>query len=275
MADEQSEPGQQSSVQLPSPAEIPQPWSEAPVAVVVPTYNEAANLPQLASRLFSLGLSNLRLIVVDDNSPDGTGQVADELAATHNATRADSVVVIHRQEKNGIGRAHLTGMQEAISRDDQFIVQMDADLSHQPEAIPSMLGTLLSTDADLVIGSRYIVSGSISQNWGLYRRLLSRGGNFYVNLLTGMRIVDTTGGFKIWRAATLKSIDLAHVRRMGFSFQMEMNYRAYEAGAKIVEVPIHFSDRASGSSKMTLGIQAEGLWVPFELKLVSRRNRRH
>jgi dolichol-phosphate mannosyltransferase len=273
MNDRQSAQEQASDV-VPAPVELPKPWSAAPVAVVVPTYNEAGNLPKLASRIFALGLTNIRLIVVDDNSPDGTGRIADELAATYNAVRADSMVVIHRQEKNGIGRAHLTGMQEALARDDQFIVQMDADLSHQPEAIPGMLGTLFAADADLVIGSRYIASGSLSQNWGLYRRMLSRGGSLYVNGITHMRIADTTGGFKVWRASTLKSIDLAAVRRMGFSFQIEMNYRAYAAGAKIVEVPIHFSDRYTGSSKMTLGIQLEGLWVPFELKLTSWKNRR-
>lgn len=274
MNDKQAEQGQPSG-ELPPIVELPEPWSAAPIAVVVPTYNEAGNLPKLVSRIFALGLTSLRLIVVDDNSPDGTGRVADELAATYNAGRADSMVVIHRQGKDGIGRAHLTGMQEAIARDDQFIVQMDADLSHQPEAIPGMLGTLFATNADLVIGSRYIASGSLSQNWSLYRRLLSRGGSLYVNAITHMQIADTTGGFKVWRAATLKSIDLSHVRRMGFSFQIEMNYRAYDAGAKIIEVPIHFGDRYSGSSKMTLSIQLEGLWVPFELKLASRRNRRH
>jgi len=274
MSDKQSEQGQPSD-ELPSLVHLPEPWSAVPIAVVVPTYNEAGNLPKLASRIFALGLTNLRLIVVDDNSPDGTGQVADELAAAHNSVRADSMVVIHRPAKGGIGLAHLTGMKEAIARDDQFIVQMDADLSHQPEAIPGMVGTLLSTNADLVIGSRYIASGSLSKNWRLYRRLLSRGGSLYVNAITHMRIADTTGGFKVWRAGTLKSIDLAEVRRMGFSFQIEMNYRALESGAKIVEVPIHFSDRYTGSSKITLGIQVEGLWVPFELRLASRKNRRH
>jgi dolichol-phosphate mannosyltransferase len=263
-----------STEEAPPFVELPSPWSQVPVAVVVPTYNEAENLPKLARRIFSLKLSHLRLIVVDDNSPDGTGRIADELAAEYNAARADSMVVLHRQEKAGIGRAYLVGMKEAIARDDQFIVQMDADLSHQPESIPGMLGTALATDAGLVIGSRYIASGSLTQNWGLYRRLLSRGGSLYVNAITHMRIADTTGGFKVWRADALKSIDLAHVRSMGFSFQIEMNYRALEAGVKVVEVPIHFSDRYSGSSKITLGIQAEGLWVPFALKFAARHPRR-
>jgi dolichol-phosphate mannosyltransferase len=273
MSDRQSESGAPSD-ELPAFVELPTPWSQAPVAVVVPTYNEAENLPKLAKRIFGLGLTNIRLIVVDDNSPDGTGRIADELAGEYNSARADSMVVIHRQAKGGIGRAYLVGMKEAIARDDQFVVQMDADLSHQPEAIPGMLGTLLSTDAGLVIGSRYIASGSLTENWGLYRRLLSRGGSIYVNAVTHMRIADTTGGFKVWRADTLKSIDLAHVRSMGFSFQIEMNYRALEAGVKVVEVPIHFSDRYSGSSKITLGIQVEGLWVPFALRFAAKSPRR-
>lgn len=273
MNDRQSGLGEASD-EVPTHAELPAPWSNAPIAVVVPTYNEAGNLPKLANRIFALKLANLRLIVVDDNSPDGTGDIAEELAASFNSVRADSMIVIHRQQKGGIGLAHLTGMKEAIARDDQFIVQMDADLSHQPEAIPGMLGTMLSTDADLVIGSRYIASGSLSQNWGLYRRLLSRGGSLYVNTITHMGIADTTGGFKIWRAEMLKAIDLAQVRSMGFSFQIEMNYRALEAGAKVIEVPIHFADRYTGSSKITLGIQVEGLWVPFALRRASRRSRR-
>jgi dolichol-phosphate mannosyltransferase len=250
--------------------ELPGPWSEAPVAIVVPTYNEVGNLPLLTRRIFALKLRHLRLIVVDDNSPDGTGQLADKLAAEVNESRPGAMVVIHRKSKEGIGRAHLAGMAEAFSRDDQFIVQMDADLSHQPESIPAMLGVMLATDCGLVIGSRYIPSGSLSRRWGLHRRLLSRGGSLYVNSILHMRIADTTGGFKLWRAEALKSIDLALVRSMGFSFQIEMNYRAQQSGVKIIEVPIHFDERHTGSSKITLGIQVEGLWVPFMLRFSSK-----
>ncbi len=246
--------------------ELPKPWSDAPIVVVVPTYNEAGNLPDLVRRIFALKLTNLRLLVVDDNSPDGTGELAEQLAVEINEHRPDAMSVIHRQGKEGIGRAYLTGMAEALARDAQFVVQMDADLSHQPEAIPGMLGAMLATDAGLVIGSRYIAGGSLSENWGLYRRLLSRGASAYVNGILHTRIADTTGGFKVWRADALKSIDLAHVRNMGFAFQIEMNYRALEAGVKIIEVPIHFDDRYTGSSKITLRIQLEGLWVPFSLR---------
>jgi len=251
--------------------ELPKPWSEAPIAVVVPTYNEADNLPRLARRLFALKLPHLRLIVVDDGSPDGTGDIADQLAAEVNEGRPGRMVVVHRKAKEGIGRAHLAGMAQALARDDQFIVQMDGDLSHQPETIPEMLGAMLATDSGLVIGSRYIASGSLSESWTLYRRLLSRGGSAYVNSILHLRIADTTGGFKLWRADALKSIDLARVRSSGFSFQIEMNYRAQQAGAKILEIPIHFDERFAGKSKITLGIQLEGLWVPFALRASRKR----
>jgi dolichol-phosphate mannosyltransferase len=251
--------------------ELPKPWSEVPIAVVVPTYNEAENLPRLAQRLFALKLPNIRLIVVDDSSPDGTGEIADQLAAEFNQAHPNRVVVLHRAVKNGIGRAHMAGMAEALARDDQFIVQMDGDLSHQPETIPEMLGAMLATDSGLVIGSRYIASGSLSETWDLYRRLLSRGGSKYVNSILHLRIADTTGGFKLWRADALKSIDLACVRSSGFSFQIEMNYRACSAGIKILEIPIHFDERFAGKSKITLGIQLEGLWVPFALRMAGKR----
>jgi dolichol-phosphate mannosyltransferase len=250
--------------------ELPKPWSEVPIAVVVPTYNEAENLPRLAQRLFALKLANLRLIVVDDSSPDGTGEIADQLAAEFNQAYPNRMVVLHRAVKDGIGRAHLAGMAQALALDDQFIVQMDGDLSHQPEAIPEMLGAMLATDSGLVIGSRYIASGSLSENWALHRRLLSRGGSTYVNSILHLRIADTTGGFKLWRAGALKSIDLACVRSSGFSFQIEMNYRAHSAGVKILEIPIHFDERFAGKSKITLGIQLEGLWVPFALRLARK-----
>ena len=250
--------------------ELPAPWSAHPIAVVVPTYNEAENLPVLVQRIFALGLPNLRLIVVDDNSPDGTGDIAERLAAGANNLRPDRMVVLHREVKDGIGRAYLEGMARALADDAQFVVQMDADLSHAPEVIPEMLGTMLATDAGLVIGSRYIASGSLSADWGLHRRLLSRGGSLYVNSILHLRIADTTGGFKMWRADALKSIDLSHVRSTGFSFQIEMNYRAKMAGVKIVEIPIHFHERFRGRSKITLAVQVEGLWVPFALRF-SRR----
>lgn len=257
-----------------SSIELPQPWSELPIAVVVPTYNEADNLPLLAERMFALKLPNLRLIVVDDNSPDRTGEVAERIAAEVNKDNPNRMVVVHRTTKDGIGRAHMAGMARALEDGYQYVAQMDGDLSHAPEAIPQMLGTMMSTGVGLVIGSRYIASGSLSRKWNLYRRLLSRGGSIYVNAILGLRIADTTGGFKLWTADAIRAVNLAKVRSSGFSFQIEMNFRAKEADVKIIEVPIHFDDPYSGFSKITLAVQLEGIWVPLILRS-TRKHRRN
>jgi dolichol-phosphate mannosyltransferase len=241
---------------------LPSPWAESRIAVVVPTYNEAANLPILAERVLGLPLPNLRLVIADDDSPDGTGAIADDLATD---AGDDRMVVLHRKAKEGIGRAHIAGMVESMARGADFVVQMDGDLSHQPETIPEMLGTMLSTDAGLVIGSRYVIGGSLSDQWGLHRRLLSRGGSAYVNAIMRLGIRDTTGGFKLWRREVLESIDLDHIRSDGFSFQIEMNHRCKQLGHKIVEIPIHFEERYAGSSKISLRIQLEALKLPWQL----------
>jgi dolichol-phosphate mannosyltransferase len=175
------------------------------------------------------------------------------------------MVVLHRKAKEGIGRAHIAGMVESMARGADFVVQMDGDLSHQPETIPEMLGTMLSTDAGLVIGSRYVIGGSLSDQWGLHRRLLSRGGSAYVNAIMRLGIRDTTGGFKLWRREVLEAIDLDHIRSDGFSFQIEMNHRCKQLGHKIVEIPIHFEERYAGSSKISLRIQLEALKLPWQL----------
>lgn len=253
---------------LPSVAKrLPDEWAQSRVAVVVPTYNEADNLPILAERILGLPLPNLRLIVVDDNSPDGTGEVADTIAKGHSAR----VTVLHRKMKDGLGRAHLAGMRASIDGGAEYVVQMDGDLSHQPEAIPGLLGTALATDAGLVIGSRYVIGGSMSDQWGTHRKLLSRGGSAYVNLVLGLGIRDATGGFKLWRRDVLDSIGLADVVSGGFSFQIEMNYRCKRLGYTIVEIPIHFEERYSGSSKISLGIQLEALALPWRLRLGGSR----
>jgi dolichol-phosphate mannosyltransferase len=241
---------------------LPGPWAESRIAVVVPTYNEAANLPILAERVLGLPLPNLRLVIADDNSPDGTGAIADDLATD---AGDDRMVVLHRKVKEGIGRAHIAGMVESMARGADFVVQMDGDLSHQPETIPEMLGTMLSTDAGLVIGSRYVIGGTLSDQWGLHRRLLSRGGSAYVNAIMRLGIRDTTGGFKLWRRDVLEAINLDHIRSDGFSFQIEMNHRCKQLGHKIVEIPIHFEERYAGSSKISLRIQLEALKLPWQL----------
>lgn len=251
---------------LPVARRLPAEWAQTRITVVVPTYNEAVNLPILASQVLALPLPNLRLVVVDDNSPDGTGLVADDIASAADGR----VAVVHRSAKNGIGRAYVAGMQAAVSDGAEYVVQMDGDLSHQPSAIPEMLGTALACDAGLVVGSRYVVGGSLSARWGRHRRLLSRGGSAYVNLVMGLGIRDATGGFKLWRADVLSAIDLDLVVSDGFSFQIEMNQRCKALGYKIVEIPIHFAERYSGSSKISLAIQLEALALPWRLRFGRR-----
>jgi len=245
---------------------LPAPWRDATVTVVLPTYNEADNLPVIVRALFALPLPQLRVLVVDDNSPDGTGELADRLAA-ESGGRLD---VVHRTGKEGLGRAYVDGMTRALDAGADFVVQMDADLSHPPEALPQLLGTALATRAGVVIGSRYVTGGVLAQEWGLHRRLLSAWANFYVQRLLSVRIRDVTAGFKLWRAETLRDLRLETVGSNGYSFQVEMNYRAVLRGHKILEVPIRFDERARGASKMSLTVQLESALVPLRL----RRNRR-
>lgn len=242
---------------------LPSEWAESRIAVVVPTYNEVHNLPVLAERLLALPLPQLRLVVVDDDSPDGTGRVADAIAER----RPERVDVLHRAVKDGLGRAHIAGMRAAIAGGARYVVQMDGDLSHEPEAIPELLGTALATGAGLVIGSRYVVGGSTSDRWATHRRWLSKSASTYVNLVLRLNIRDATGGFKLWRADVLESIGLAGVVSDGFSFQIEMNYRCRQLGYKLVEIPIHFAERHSGRSKISARIQLEALALPWRLKM--------
>src|ERR1700722_14944408 len=242
---------------------LPEPWCSADVAVVLPTFNEAGNLPEIVTELFDLPLSRLTIFVVDDNSPDGTGQIADDLSDKFGA---DRLVVVHRREKEGLGRAYVDGMTHALEAGAQFVVQMDSDLSHSPQYLPQMLGTLLSTQADVVIGSRYVTGASLAEEWGWHRRLLSRWASIYVQALLRIKIRDVTAGFKLWRRSALEAIDLRSVSSDGYSFQVEMNYRAIELGLKIVEVPIRFYERNAGASKMNLKVQIESALVPFRLR---------
>jgi dolichol-phosphate mannosyltransferase len=246
--------------------ELPPEWSGKPVAVVIPTYNEADTLPVLVKRLFALPLPGLAVIVADDNSPDGTGRIADELAAAENSEGQERMIVLHRPGKAGIGRAHAAGMAAALERGFDYVVQMDSDLSHPPEAIPGMVGTLLATDAGVVIGSRYVNGGSLSTDWGRNRRFLSAFANFYVNAILKLRISDVTAGFKVWRADVLRQIDLDSLHSEGYSFQVEMNYRCTKLGQVIVEVPIHFEERLAGASKLGLAAKWESMKMPFKLR---------
>jgi dolichol-phosphate mannosyltransferase len=247
--------------------DLPEPWRSAAVTVVLPTYNEAANLPVVVAALLSLPLEGLRILVADDNSPDGTGDVADSLAGQYGAAR---MTVVHRHAKQGLGRAYVDGMTRAVQAGAEFVLQMDSDLSHGPEYVPQLLGTLLSTGADVVVGSRYVAGASLAREWSWRRKALSGFANAYVRALLRLGIRDVTAGFKLWRVSALKAIDLAGIRSNGYSFQVEMNYRTVKRGLKVVEVPIYFAERGEGESKMSLRVQLESALMPF---LLGRRAR--
>jgi len=243
--------------------ELPEPWRSAAVTVVLPTYNEAANLPVIVEQLFALPLTRLKILVADDNSPDGTGKIADELQQRFGE---DRITVVHRPGKQGLGRAYVDGMCRALEAGADYVVQMDSDLSHAPGYLPQMLGTLLASNADVVIGSRYVSGASLAREWSWRRKALSAFANTYVRVLLHLGIRDVTAGFKLWRASALKAIDVASVRSNGYSFQVEMNYRTIKHGLKVVELPIHFVDRAEGESKMSLKVQLESALMPISLR---------
>jgi dolichol-phosphate mannosyltransferase len=224
--------------------------------VIVPTYNERENLPPLVERLLALP-SSVDVLVVDDNSPDGTGQLADGFAA-----REPRLHVLHRAEKDGLGRAYCAGFTWALERDYEFILEMDGDLSHDPDDVPKFLTA--AAGADLVLGSRYC-NGIRVINWPLSRLMLSLSAAKYVRAITGMRVTDPTGGFKCFRRATLKTINLQEVRSNGYSFQIEMTHKVWRQGLTIVEVPIIFTDRYQGTSKMSGKIVREALWMVWRL----------
>jgi dolichol-phosphate mannosyltransferase len=227
--------------------------------VVLPTYNEADNLIGIGAAILA-ALPAATLLVVDDGSPDGTGNLADGLAAADARVR-----VRHRRAKQGLGRAYLEGFGVAIAGGATVVVQMDADWSHDPTVLPELLGPISSDQADLVIGSRYTQGGGVV-DWGLGRRIVSRGGSLFARTLLGLGPHDLTGGFKAWRASTLGAIPFDGVHAGGYVFQIEMTYRASRAGARIREVPIVFRDRRAGQSKMSRRIIAEALLVVLKLR---------
>lgn len=228
--------------------------------IVVPTYNERDNLPELIRRIEGLDLG-LHLLVVDDNSPDGTGDLAEELASARPWMR-----VLHRPGKAGLGTAYLEGFRLALKLGYDTIGEMDADLSHNPVYLPAMLKALES--ADLVLGSRYVQGGGV-RNWGALRRLISRGGSLYSQTVLGVGVHDLTGGFKLFRRKLLESLDLDTVRSNGYSFQVEMTYRALRRGHRVVEVPIIFEDRRVGKSKLSRQVVLEAMFMIPRLKLES------
>jgi dolichol-phosphate mannosyltransferase len=226
--------------------------------IVMPTYNERDNLPRMVQRLLSLPVP-VDLLVVDGKSSDGTSQLADELAAKH-----PSVHVFHEQEKKGLGRAYIAGFKWALQRDYQFIFEMDGDVSHNPDDIPTLLEA--AKDADLVIGSRYI-HGIRIINWPLSRLMLSKGAATYVRTITGMPFTDPTGGYKCFRRKTLEAINLDAIRSNGYSFQIELTHKLWRQGMRIVEVPIIFTDRFQGRSKMSSKIMREAFVMVWRLWL--------
>jgi len=233
--------------------------SHRPVWVVLPTYNEAGNIERIAAALGPKLEPDGRILIVDDNSPDGTGRIADRLAA------ADSrITVLHRARKEGLGPAYLAGFCEALGGGAALIVQMDADFSHDPAYLPRLLAA--SEEADLVIGSRYVPGGGITE-WGRARRLLSRGGSVYARRALGIGVSDLTGGFKCFRREVLEQLDLGAVAASGYSFQVEMTWRTIQAGFSVMEVPITFRERDVGESKMSVAIVAEAAWRVPALRL--------
>ncbi len=238
----------------------------AGVWVVLPTYNEADNLGPVSSAILA-ALPAATLLVVDDNSPDGTGRLADELATSDPRIR-----VLHRAAKQGLGRAYLDGFTLALGGGAATVVQMDADFSHDPVALPGLVAPVVEGRADLVIGSRYAPGGGVV-DWGTGRRIVSRGGSLFARTVLALGPRDLTGGFKAWRAATLAAVPFDGVHAGGYVFQIEMTFRASRAGGRIHEIPITFRDRRVGQSKMSRRIIVEALVVVVQLRAEELRDR--
>jgi dolichol-phosphate mannosyltransferase len=229
-----------------------EPW------LILPTYNEAENVQAIvaaaAEVLAAASPEGFRILVVDDGSPDGTGRIADRIAAEH-----EWMQVLHRSEKNGIGPAYLAGFRHALDHGAGYVMEMDSDFSHDPADLARLLQAV-KDGADLALGSRYVPGGGVSE-WGLLRRFISEGGSMYARLVLGLRVRDLTGGFKCFRREVLEAIHFDGVRSQGYAFQVELTYRAVQAGFKVVEVPIVFRDRQQGTSKMSWRIAAEAMWL--------------
>jgi dolichol-phosphate mannosyltransferase len=234
-----------------------------PKAVVcLPTYNERENLEAM---LRALGDKGVHVLVVDDNSPDGTGELADRLAS-----ELDYVDVLHRERKEGLGPAYLAGFRRALADGADLVLEMDCDFSHDPNDVPRLIAAVES--ADLALGSRYVDGGAV-RNWGVVRRFVSGGGSWYARVLLGAPVHDLTGGFKCYRRRVLETIDLDAIDSKGYAFQIETTYRALRAGFRVVEIPITFVDREAGGSKMSKAIVAEAIWKVPALRLAALAGR--
>jgi dolichol-phosphate mannosyltransferase len=231
---------------------------------VLPTYNEAANLEAIVAAILEQLPADRRLLIVDDSSPDGTGEIADRLGAAD-----PDVEVLHRPGKQGLGPAYVAGFHRALAAGARLIAQMDADFSHDPADLPRLLAA--AREADLVLGSRYVEGGGVAE-WGPGRRLISRGGSAYARALLGLRVGDLTGGFKVFRRQVLETIDLETIPSLGYAFQIETTYRAVRAGFRVVEVPIVFRERRVGESKMTGSIVLEAALRVPAMRIARRRS---
>jgi dolichol-phosphate mannosyltransferase len=230
------------------------------VTIVIPTYNEAENIPKIVSAVFALPVPDLNLLIVDDNSPDGTGQMAEELGASH----PGRIEVMHRPGKLGLGTAYIQGFQHAVQQGADAIGQMDADFSHPPEKLVELVATL--QNCDMALGSRYVAGGQLDERWPLWRKALSGFGNTYARAILQMPLRDVTGGFRLWRRQTLECMPLESIRSNGYVFQVEMAYVAYRLGFHFQEIPIYFADRRWGKSKMSFGIQFEAAIRVWQLQ---------
>ena len=235
---------------------------ERSVWLVIPTYNEADNLPPVVEGALRNLPAGAQVLVVDDSSPDGTGDAADRLAAAHAGVR-----VLHRPRKQGLGPAYVSGLSTALAGGAGLVCHMDADLSHDPADLPRLLEA--ARDADLVIGSRYVAGGG-TENWGVGRRAISRWGSAYARALLGVEVRDMTGGFKVFRREVLEAIELETLDSLGYAFQVETTFRAIRAGFRVVELPIVFRDRRVGESKMTAPVVAEAAWRVPAMRLRGR-----
>jgi dolichol-phosphate mannosyltransferase len=230
--------------------------------VVLPTYNEVENLPIMAETLLGLAIDgcDLRVLVVDDNSPDGTGELADRLAAESEGR----ILVLHRPGKLGLGRAYVDGFRYALDHGADYVVEMDADFSHNPKYIPSMVAAI--EGADVVVGSRYVPGGMVDRRWPLWRKAISWWGSAYARAILGLNVHDATAGFKLFRSHVLASLPLDRTRSNGYAFQIEVAYLCQRAGFRVVELPIIFDDRAIGVSKMSPSIALEASWRIWQIK---------
>jgi dolichol-phosphate mannosyltransferase len=231
--------------------------------VCLPTYNERENLGPM---LRALGDKGVRVLVIDDSSPDGTGELADRLAA-----ELDHVDVLHREHKEGLGPAYLAGFRHALADGAELVLEMDCDFSHDPDDVPRLIAAARE-GADVVLGSRYVAGGAV-RNWGPLRRFISAGGSLYARVVLGADVRDLTGGFKCYRRQVLEAIDLDAIRSKGYAFQIETTYRALRAGFRVVEIPITFVDREVGGSKMSRAIVAEAIWKVPLLRLAALAGR--